>query len=90
VAAGICSWSHPFNQYVIVFSRQLSLFSFLGAFVSDARAEAVTLNQLQEPDSYTVHIREALSSQLIKDIARKHSLSVKEENNMTVAYAPIP
>ena len=52
--------------------------------------ESVTLNQLQEPDSYTVHIREALSSQLIKDIARKHSLSVKEENNMTVVYTPIP
>jgi len=65
--------------------------SFLKEILSESpfmTPEVVSLNRLQNPDSYTVHIKERSSSQIIKDIARKRNLLVKEENNVMVIYTP--
>ena len=50
--------------------------------------EAVILKQSKDSDSYTVNIKETFSSQTVKNIARKHNLSVKEEEDMTVVCTP--
>jgi len=65
--------------------------SFLKEILSESpfmTPEAVSLNRLQNPDSYTVHIKERSSYQIIEDIARKRNLLVKEENNVMVIYTP--
>jgi len=50
--------------------------------------EAITLFQSKEPDNYTVHIKEKLSSQAVRDVAQKLNLLMKEEKDVMVVYSP--
>lgn len=50
--------------------------------------EGITLNHSKDCRDYTVNIKEIFSSQTIRDIARKHNFSVKEEKGATVIYTP--
>ena len=49
--------------------------------------EAITLFQSKNPSSYTVHIKEKLSSQAVRDVAQKLNLLVKEEKDVMVVYS---
>ena len=50
--------------------------------------EAISLLQSKDPSSYTVHIKEKLSSQTIRDVAQKLNLLMKEEKDTMVVYSP--
>ena len=71
--------------------RREEALSFLKEILSESpfmTLEAIILNQSQDSTSYTVDIKEAFSCQIVKDIARKHNLSVKEEKDRTIVFTP--
>jgi len=50
--------------------------------------DAITLFQSKDPNSYSLHIKEKLSSQAVRDVALKLNLLMKEEKDVMVVYSP--
>ena len=49
--------------------------------------EALSLTQLGDSNNYSLNIKEYFDSKILKEIAQKRHLMVKEEKNVTVVYS---